>query len=370
MTREPQLPTIQLGTTGRTVSRLTLGGFHQLEISSEIVGQVVDRFLEYGGNYIESARAYGDGASERKLGEALKGRQDQVVLASKSPHRDYDGMKADIEESLRLLQTDHIDFYFFHCVNELEDIATIESRDGAMRAVQEAIDAGHVGGMGFSSHRPWLYRDALQRLPLSVILIWDSYLEEQNFPEIQREIYPIARAKGVGITAMKPLSDGYLYRSPERALRYALGSGADSLVCGMNSVDHVDQAAAALARGPFSEAERAETLREAVELGNYVCRQCGECPASLMHLFRLEGWYDRQMVDYLPKDPATYALGVRLGPWFQMQDLAREEYAKAAWRADDLDAAAGRVTCPYGIDVPRKVRLVTAKLSGGDPNSV
>ncbi len=370
MEREPQLPRIQLGSTGKKIGRLVLGGFHQLEISSEIVQQVVDRFLEYGGNYLETARRYGEGASERKLGNALRGRRDQVLIASKSPARDYDGMKAEIETSLELLQTDHIDFYFLHCVNELGELDQIESKDGALRALREAMEAGHVGGIGFSSHRPWLYRDALQRLPLAVILIWDSYLEENNFPEIHREIYPLAREKGVGITAMKPLSDGFLYRSAGTALRYALGSGSDALVCGMNRVEHVDQAAAALAEGPLPDAEREAVRRDAVELGNYVCRQCDSCPEMLRHLFRLEGWFDRQMVDYLPHDPDDYALRVRLGGWFEMQELARKEYRTASWAGEDLETGARSVRCPYGINVERKVRLATTKLGGGDPNTV
>ena len=94
-----------------------------------------------------------------------------------------------------------------------------------------------------------LYLEAIQRLPLSVILIWDNYLEEHYLPEIQQQVYPLAREYGVGITAMKPLADGFLYQSPENALRYALGSGSEVLICGMNSVQHVLQAAEALAQG-------------------------------------------------------------------------------------------------------------------------
>jgi predicted aldo/keto reductase-like oxidoreductase len=213
-----------------------------------------------------------------------------------------------------------------------------------------------------------MYLTALERLPLSVILIWDNYLEEQYLPIIHEEIYPLAREKGVGITAMKPLADGFLYRSPRNALRYALGSGSELLVCGMNSVDHVDQAAAAIADGPASETEREEILREAPELGRYVCRQCGACPEPLMQLFRLEGYHDRQMIDYLEHDPADYALRLRLGPWFALREHAHAEFEAAPWRDADLIASAENVECPYDIDVPRKTRIAHAKLSGGDPN--
>lgn len=364
------LPQIELGTTGRRLSRLALGGFHQLEITTDIVERVVDRYLEHGGNYIETARGYGAGASEEKLGRVLAGRRDQVVLASKSGSRDAEGMKRDLDASLAALGTDHIDFYFLHGVRSSEELDTIEADDGALGVLLAAKEAGTIDGIGLSSHRPWLYLEALRRLPLSLILIWDNYLEEQYLPIIHEEIYPLARERGVGITAMKPLADGFLYRSPRNAIRYALGSGADLLVCGMNSVEHVDAAAEAIAAGPANEAEREEILRTAPELGAYVCRQCGECPASLMHLFRLEGYYDRQMVDYLEHDPANYALRLRLAKWFSLDEHARAEFERAGWKVGELVASAGEVDCPYGIDVPRKTRIAAAKLTGEDPNRI
>lgn len=364
-----ELPRVSLGASGLTVSRLGLGGFHQLEISSEIVRQVVDAFLEVGGTYIETARGYGNGASEEKLGRALEGRRDQVVLASKSGARDAEGIRRDLEASLKALRTDHIEFYFFHGVATMEELDTITGPGGALEALLQAREEGLISGMGFSSHRPpELYMEAIRRIPLSVILIWDNYLEEQYVPEIHTDVYPLAREYGVGITAMKPLADGFLYRSVESALRYALGSGSDILVCGMNSVEHVYQAAEAIAMGAADEAERAAILRDAPELGTYVCRQCGGCSDALMTLFRLEGYVDRQMIDYLPHDPADYALRLRLAHWFDLAEIARERFAQANWDEEALMQDAARVNCPYGIDVVRKARFALAKLRGEDLN--
>ncbi len=369
MNENPRVPTVELGATGVTVSRLALGGFHQLEISSEIVHQVVDAFLEVGGTYIETARSYGSGASETKLGQALAGRRDQVVLASKSGARDGETIRRDLETSLELLGTDHIEFYFFHGVNTLEELDTITGKGGAMEALLKARDEGLITGMGFSSHRPpELYLEAIRRIPLSVILIWDNYLEEQWIPEIQQQVYPLAREKGVGITAMKPLADGFLYRSPEPALRYAFGSGSEVLVCGMNRVEHVYEAAAALAKGAADEEERAAILRDAPELGDYVCRQCGGCSEALMALFRLEGYVDRQMIDYLPHDPADYALRLWLAHWFDLTETARRRYAEAGWDEAALVAEAKDVVCPYDIDVARKATFALAKLRGDKLN--
>ncbi len=357
------LPKIKLGATGFEVSRLGIGGFHQVEISSEVIEQVVSAFFEVGGNYIETARSYGGGASEEKLGRILEGQRDKVVLASKSGKRDADGMRRELEASLKALRTDHIEFYFFHGVNTLEELDTIMGPDGALSALLKAKEEGLVTGFGFSSHRPpKMYMEAIKRLPLSVILIWDSYLEELYVPEIQQEVYPLAREHGVGITAMKPLADGFLYRSVEPALRYALGSGSEVLICGMNSPEHVYEAAEAICKGAADQAEREAILRDAPELGRYVCRQCGQCSKDLMHLFRLEGYVDRQMIDYLAHDPADYALRVRLAGWFDMAGIARQRFVEAGWDADTLMAEAEKVACPYDIDVARKARFTLGKL--------
>ena len=111
-------------------------------------------------------------------------------------------------------------------------------------------------------------------------------------------------------------------------------------------------------------------MRTAPELGKYVCRQCGACSGALMELFRLEGYVDRQMLDYLPHDPADYALRTRLASWFDLGDIGRERFAAAGFASDALLDEAAQVTCAYGIDVPRKTRLALAKLSGADPARV
>jgi aryl-alcohol dehydrogenase-like predicted oxidoreductase len=81
----------QLGSTGLKVSTLGLGGFHQCEVDAETVAQVFEHFVELGGNFVETARSYGDGASETKLGMALKKHRKKLILASKTVKRDAEG---------------------------------------------------------------------------------------------------------------------------------------------------------------------------------------------------------------------------------------------------------------------------------------
>ncbi len=369
MSYSKTLPKVSLGRTGKQLSRFGLGGYHQVEISSEVVEQVIDTFLAEGGNYIETARVYGSGASEEKIGRALEGRRDQVILCSKSMAKTADAIRVHLEKSLALLRTDHIEFYYLHCVgpNELEQIT---APGGAVEGLLKAKEEGLIDGVGLSSHHPPVYLEAFARIPLDLILIWCNYLDNLNFPIIPEQILPEALRRSIGITAMKPLADGFLYRSPTMAVRYCLGSQVEVAVCGANSPEQVRQIAEAVRQAPLDEAEQQQTLRDAPELGRYVCRRCGQCPAELMDTFRLEGEFDRQMIDFLPHDPADHALRRVLSGWFNLADASKAKFASAGYDGDKLISSASAVMCPYGIDVARKARLVIAKLTGADPKRV
>jgi len=361
------LPRVSVGDTGISVSQLALGGFHQLEVSSEIVQQTVDTFLEAGGNYIETARGYGNGASEQKLAQAIKDRRDQIVLASKSSQWTATGIRGDLESSLRTLNTDHINFYFLHNIETDEMLQQVMANDGALATLVNVKEQGLIDGIGMSSHRPWMYKKAIDRgMPLSLILIWHNYLDALNFPQIKSEIFPLAKANNITITAMKPLGDGLLYQSVENAIRYALGTGPDVLVSGMNSPEQVRQVAAAIAKGPADPDLIDQIMKDSPELGNYVCRQCGECPDTLMELFQLEGYADRQMTDFYPHSPADFSMRCRLGGWFGLGQIGKQKFAEKNWNITKLADAASRIQCPYQIDIPRKLRIATAKLSDGN----
>jgi len=363
------LPTVSLGQTGKQLTRYGLGGFHQLEISSEIVEQVVHTYLAEGGNYIETAHGYGEGASEDKIGRALQGRRDQVTLCTKTGARTSDEARRQLDQSLSELRTDHVEFCLFHNVCE-GDLDLITAKGGALEGLQKAVDEGLVGALGVSSHQPAVYLEAFDRLPVALILIWCSYLDNLNFPIIPDVVIPEAHRRGIGVTAMKPLADGYLYRSVDNAIRYSLGVGADLVVCGTNAVEYVQQVAAVVRKGPMDSEEQQAVLRDAVDLGQYVCRRCGVCGEALMDVFRLEGVYDRQMIDQMAHDPANYALRVRLAHWFQGRERAAEAFAAAGYEPEELLAEAQTVECLYQIDVPRKARIAIAKLTGGQLNRV
>ena len=363
-----RLPKRPLGRTGLEVSVLGLGGFHQVEATQDTIDQVVGRYLDAGGNYVETARGYGSGASEEKLGRALSGRRDRVVLASKSGAKNREGAWRQINESLEALRTSYIDLYFFHGVTNSDDLAARCSSDGALQAYVRARDEGLIRHLAFSSHWPMMYVEGAEQLPIEAVLIIQNYLDDCDYPETPRVVVPAMRAKGIAVLLMKPLGDGFLYRSPRMALRYALAQDADCIVSGFNSVDMLEaDLAACCDPTPVTEQEIDAILRDAPELSDYVCRQCGTCPVCeesdlLRRVFELEGKFDRQMDDRRPADAAHYALRERLKGWLGNQEKAQTAYAELGEPAGRLAAQAVK-PCRFGIDIARKLEIAHAKLS-------
>ncbi len=366
--KDKQIPRRTLGRTGLEVSVLGLGGFHQIEIGQDYVNELVDLYLEAGGNYIETARGYGRGVSERKLGCALEGRRDRVVLLSKTGQRDAEGAWRELNESLEALRTDHLDLWLYHCLTDVGQIDTIAGPGGAAEAFTRAREEGLVRFIGASTHWPMVLIPAMDWLALDVVMYWVNYLVACNYPEIYDTIAPAARARGLGIIGMKPLGDGYLHRSVQPAFDYALAQQVDVLACGFNAVEMLCRDIEVVCRWQRpTEDELASILRDAPELGDYVCRQCGQCrlpELDLPKVFELEGKFDRQMFDGRPTDVADYALRQRFSHWFHNEERAIELYRPYAAEVVALLASDAEVPeCPYGIDIRRKLVLANLKLT-------
>jgi predicted aldo/keto reductase-like oxidoreductase len=358
------------GKTGEKVAMLGLGGYHFLEIPQAEVTAIVQRYLELGGNYVETAYAYGSGASERKIGEALQGRRSEVFLVTKTTARDKEGAARMLERSLTNLKTDHVDLLFMHAVQESYELKAILSEKGALRAAEEARQAGKVRFIGISGHG-WadVLIEALNRYPFDAVMHTFNYLDRFNYPSSEKELLPLAAQKGVAVVGMKPVGDGYLYRSPEPAFRYAFTLPCATIVSGMNKLEYLEGAmAAAKSFQPMSEKEMEKLFAEAPELGDYVCRQCYKCmPNSqqvpIPQIFQLEGMFDRQMEDGRQHEAEDQLLRSRLSGWFGTDQVARQRYRDLKVNPDDFDACAEvEPKCPYGIGIVRKLKITHVKL--------
>ena len=211
-----------LGKSGLRVSELCLGTMTFGEdwgwgSSGDESRQVLDAFLEAGGNFIDTANIYTNGSSEKLLGEFLKGRRDSVVLATKytnsMPGTDPNAggnqrknMMRAVEASLKRLQTDYIDLYWLHIWDKITPV------DEVMRGFDDLVRQGKILHAGVSDMAAWAVARANT---LAELRGWSPFVGlqiEYSLIErtVERELLPMAEALGLGVTAWSPLASGVL----------------------------------------------------------------------------------------------------------------------------------------------------------------
>jgi aryl-alcohol dehydrogenase-like predicted oxidoreductase len=220
----------KLGRSGLDVSTLCLGTMtfgeadensfmHKVSCDEATSHAIMDRAVEAGVNFIDTADIYGqDGLSERVVGSwlAKPGNRDRVVLATKFRFRTHPGANGTgasrrrvircCEDSLRRLQTDHIDLYQIH----MQDIETPE--DELLRALDDLVSQGKIHYIGCSNYAAYRLMDSLWRADSHG---WSRFVSMQMqysllVRDIEREHTPIATTQGVGILPWSPLAGGFL----------------------------------------------------------------------------------------------------------------------------------------------------------------
>lgn len=208
----------QLGCAGVRVSVLGLGTnrFGSKDVPQSDVDRIIGAALDGGVNFIDTANVYNDGRSEETLGHALKGRMDKVVLATKFSLPRKDGpntwgasryqLLQSVDQSLRRLQTDHIDLYYAH---RWDDTTPIEE---TLRALDDLVRAGKVSYIGASAYASWQLARANVLAELKgwtpFVVIQSEYnLLRRN---VEREVLPYCRAQRVGFVPYFPLAGGFL----------------------------------------------------------------------------------------------------------------------------------------------------------------
>jgi aryl-alcohol dehydrogenase-like predicted oxidoreductase len=227
----------QLGSAGVRVSVVGLGTnrFGSKDVPQSEVDRIIDAALNAGVNFIDTANVYSDGRSEETLGHALQGRMDKVVLATKFsfPRKDgpntwgasrYQLMQA-VDQSLRRLQTDHIDLYYAH---RWDDTTPIEE---TLRALDDLIRLGKVSYIGASAYASWQLARANVLAELKGWTPFVAIQSEYNLlsRNVEREVLPYCRAQGVGFVPYFPLAGGFLTGKYEQGKPPPPGSRGENL---------------------------------------------------------------------------------------------------------------------------------------------
>jgi aryl-alcohol dehydrogenase-like predicted oxidoreductase len=221
-----------LGKTGMNVSCIGLGGGMLGSPKTEYAVQIIQRALELGVNYFDTARGYRD--SEVKIGEALKGKREKVYVSSKTNARTKGEAWQHIQESLERLQTDYLDNYHLHGLQDEQDLDARVGKGGALEALIEAKDQGLIRHIGCTSHASRkLLIEALDRFDFEIILVPMNVVEREPLDEL----IPVCLKKQVGVTIMKPLATG-LVPSP-LGLKWLLNQPITTAVPGASTLEEV-----------------------------------------------------------------------------------------------------------------------------------
>ncbi len=200
------LPRRPLGKTGESLSVIGLGGIVVMGGTQADADNRVAEAIDRGVNYFDVAPSYGKGEAEQKLGPALKPYRDGVFLACKTQKRDKEGAGEELRASLKALQTDHFDLYQMHSIRDVEtDVERALAPGGAVEAFLEAREQGLIRFLGFSAHSP---EAALRAIESGV---FDTILYPTNFvchihSEFDQEVLKAAKAKGMGLLALKAMA--------------------------------------------------------------------------------------------------------------------------------------------------------------------
>ncbi len=255
------LPKRPLGKTGHMVGIFSLGGQASIEVPGreDIALDIINRAIDLGINYIDTAAAYGRqtptvpradamGTSERNLGQVLKYRRKEVFLASKTHDRTYDGSMRLLEKSLKQLNTDQLDLWQIHNVRmqEMDTLDKVTGEGGVLKAMIKARDEKIIRFIGFTGHEgPDVMNALLERFPFDNVLVAINAADKHHDPFIEKFL-PNAVNNGMGIVGMKIpardriFSNGGIITMKE-AMDYVMTLPVSTIIVGIDTIAELEE---------------------------------------------------------------------------------------------------------------------------------
>ena len=278
----------RLGKTEMMISAVTFGGIIVMDETDYDAKTHVDAAIDSGVNYFDVAPSYGN--AQDQLGPALKKYRNDVYLACKSMERSAAGIKAELINSLKMLETDHFDVYQMHAMKSQNDIDLAFADDGAMKTLIWAKQEGIIRHIGFSTHNEDIALKALDLFDFETVLFpmyWAMGINAGWGDRISQR----TKELDIGLLAMKTLihrkwdNDEEAKAYPKSwckpiyandalgiaAMKYGLSKGAATLIPPGNfehytfMIDHIDECLAA----PLSDAEWVLLRAEAAQVKDH-----------------------------------------------------------------------------------------------------
>jgi predicted aldo/keto reductase-like oxidoreductase len=262
---------LRLGRTGMMVSKLGFGGIPIQRLSDEEAVAVVKRCVELGITFLDTANAYT--TSEARIGQAIKGQRETLIIATKTQARNREGVEAHLKLSLQHLGTDYIDLYQFHGVSDFKNLDMVLEPNGPMAVAQEAKKAGMVRHIGITSHSMDVAKKAVQSDLFETIMFPFNFITD----EAAEELLPLARKHDVGFIAMKPMAGG-MVDNATIAFKYLFQFPDVVPIPGIEKIREIEEIVGILKKSPkMTAAELREMQRLRQELGARFCHRCDYC---------------------------------------------------------------------------------------------
>jgi hypothetical protein len=301
----------QLTKSGVKVSVISFGGMRIPDISEEQAYLVVNRALDLGINYFETAYGYGD--SEIKIGKSLGKRRKEIYLSTKNGYNSPmtgDEVKKSVDEQLKRLKTDYLDFYQMWGTDSIELLGKITAPGNKYEAVKQLMKEGVIKHVGMTTHATPEDAEKILETGLfeCVTIYYNAY--KQSFAKVAA----LANKLGIGVVAMGPLNGGFLgseskelsflirgkaKTNAEGALRFNVGNpNITTSIVGFKTVKEVE---AGVRVGDFySDIANTNDMAEITEgfkamakkIPETVCSSCNYCMAckekiTIPHIFSL-----------------------------------------------------------------------------------
>ena len=325
------MATITLGNTGIKIEKNGFGCLPIQRVTKEEAAYLLHKAVDGGMNYFDTARAYSD--SEEKVGYAFSGMREKVVIATKTAAQTAEGLRQDLETSLRLLNTDYIDIYQFHCVNQCYRPG---DGTGMYEAMLEAKEKGLIRHIGVTAHKIGIAEELVDSGLYETLQFPFSYLaSDRDIALVER-----CREKNMGFIAMKGLSGGLLNNS--KACMAFMAQYDNVLpIWGIQREAELEEWLAYFEETPALTEELQSVInRDRGELLGEFCRGCGYCAPCTVGIVINQCARMSQMVRRAPSDNW-------LTPEWQAEMMKIENC---------IDCGACMTRCPYELNIPELLR--------------
>ena len=324
------MKTITLGKTGITTPQNAFGALPIQRVSKSEAVYLLHRALDGGMTFFDTARAYSD--SEEKLGEAFSDRRDRLFLASKTQAKTPEGFWKDLETSLRLLKTDHLDVYQFHCVRQCYAPG---DGTGMYEAMLQAKEQGKILHIGITAHQIGVAEQIAASGLYETLQFPFSYLATQR----DIDLVMACQKADMGFIAMKGLSGGLLNNAA--ACMAFLSQYPVLPIWGVQRREELEQWLSFFEAMPQMTDELTAVIeRDRRELLGDFCRGCGYCL------------------------PCT--VGIVINQCARMSQMVRRapsaDWLSPAWQAEMekidqcVDCGICMTRCPYELNIPKLLR--------------